>query len=126
MRKMIGITLAVVLFVAACGDDDGSLDSCEAVVDAGIDMVQDMLDTIDGMTPEEIATQWGSGETPEELQAVQEAGEALDARAAELGCSEEEMNALVAERVDRLSADSEFGRMIVEAIRGGEESLFEG
>lgn len=113
----------------ACGDDEaaadpGSLDSCESVADAAIDLIQDNLDFTDGLSQEEMAALGNSEEMPEELQATQEAGAALEARSIQLGCAPEEMNALVAARADRLTADGELGLLIIENIRAGEDAYF--
>jgi hypothetical protein len=130
------VVVALILAMAAglgsaCGEDEagadpGSMDSCEAIADAAIELIQANLDFSDGMSMEEVSTLWDSDEMPEELQAAQEAGEALEARSTEVGCGVEGMNSLIAARADRLSAEGELGQMIIESIRAGEDTFFEG
>ena len=125
VQMMIGMSLVLALVVAACGDDDSATDpeslwTCEGVADAVLELIQDkfdLIDNIDNASPEEMGAIWETG---------QEAGEALEVLATELGCDMQEMNDLITEGADRLSADSELGRLIVEGIRAGEESFFEG
>jgi len=134
MRRTPTLLLAALLAVAvaACGDDSGgsadpaSLNSCETLADASIDLLQDTLDIIDSMSAEELAAMGASEETPSELVAIETRGTALEDRADELGCTEEQMSALMTARVDDLSSDSVFGQFLIESIRAGEGGFFEG
>lgn len=130
MRRVLGFLLVLMLVAAACGDDDGadfsdpaSLDTCEAVADASADLLQETIDIMDSMTAEELAALGESEDTPEAFQEVETQGMALEARAAEIGCSEEEFASLVAERAADLTAESPLGQLILEGIKSG-ESLF--
>jgi hypothetical protein len=134
MRRTPTILLAtlVVVAVAACGDDSGgsadpaSLNSCESLADASIDLLQDTLDVVDSMSAEELAAMGSSEETPPELATIETRGTALEARAEDLGCTEEQMSSLMTARVDELSSDTVFGQFLIESIRAGEGGFFEG
>jgi len=133
MRRTPTILLAtlMVVAVAACGDDSGgsdpaSLTSCESIADAGIDLLQDTIDIIDAMSAEELAAMGNSEETPPELVSIETRGTALEARAADLGCTDEQLSSLMTARVDDLSSDTVFGQFLIESIRSGEGGFFEG
>ena len=53
------------------------------------------------------------------------AGMALEARALDLGCTDEQMSALMRERADRLRAESSIGQLLIEGLREGGEGFFE-
>ncbi|MBI5158233.1 MAG: hypothetical protein HZA58_09550 [Acidimicrobiia bacterium] len=133
MRRAPTVLLATLLVVAlaACGDDGGSADpasvnSCESLADASIALLQDTLDIIDSMSAEELAAMGNSEETPPALASIESRGTALEDRAEELGCTEEQMSALMTARVDDLSSDTVFGQFLIESIRAGEGGFFEG
>lgn len=134
MKRTASVLLATLLLVAvaACGDDDGgsanpaSLDSCASLADASIALLQDTLDIIDSMSVEELAAMGSSEETPPELAAIEARGTALEERAENLGCTEEQMSSLMIARADELDSDSVFGQFLIESIRSGEGSFFEG
>ena len=89
-------------------------------------MLQDTIDLIDGLDAAGLAALSEGGEPPPEFVAIQTQGDQLTARADEIGCSEDEMAALLADRVGDLSADSVFGQFILESISEGEGSDFFG
>ena len=124
MRRMLWLLLAVALVAAACGDDDGgggtdpaAAGSCEELADVGINLVQDAITELDSMELSEFMELAASDEMPEELQRLEEIGIQMETRAEELGCSEEEGDALLCDRVDRLQADGEVGTLIIEGIK---------
>ena len=122
-RASAPLLVALVFVVAACGDDaadPASLNSCGALADAGITLLQDTLDLIDSMSAEELAALNESADTPAVFTEFETRGDALTARAGAIGCTDEEMNSLMAARVDRLSSDSIFGQFLIESVRSGE------
>ncbi len=130
MRRTAIALAAVALVAAACGGDDSaaepaSLDSCEGLAVAGIAMLQDTIDFVDGLDASELAALGDSDTPPPEFRALQDRGDALSSRADEIGCSDEEMAALVADRAGDLSADSVFGQFILESVRSGDGGLFD-
>ena len=125
MKRLLGPLVVLALVVAACGGDDaadaGSLDSCEGIADAGIAMIQDVIDEIDGMTLEEqIAL--GGEEEPEMFQNLETRGQELETRAEEVGCSDEQMAGLVADRLGNLSSSSDFGTLVLETVKAQAEA----
>jgi len=123
MRGTIPL-LAILAVTAACGGGDDSLDldtleSCGAVADAAITVIQEMIDLLDDNSTS------GDEPDPEAGRAVEEAGEALEARAVTLGCSDEEMSRLMADLADGLEAGSVFSQLIVERLKAGEDGFFE-
>lgn len=131
MRRTSAPLLAALLFVvAACGDDGGSVDpaslnSCDSLADAGITLLQDTLDLVDSLSAEELAALGESEDTPAAFTEIETRGDALTARADTLGCTDEEMNSLMAARVDRLSSDTVFGQFLIESVRSGDGGFFE-
>jgi hypothetical protein len=123
MKKMLGLLLVLAMVAAACGDDDdaGSADNCEGVADAAIDLLQETIDALGDLSAEELAS-LDSEEPPEAFADLEAEGEALEARATELGCSDEEMGRFVADRIDDLdvAADNIIGQFILEGLRSGE------
>lgn len=131
MRRIILPTvLALALLAASCGDDGdmvdpASLGTCEEVADATIDVLQQTIDIVDGLSAEDPASSDDAGEVTDEFRAIEEAGMALEARALDLGCTDEQMSALMRERADRLSAESSIGQLVIEGLREGGEGFFE-
>jgi hypothetical protein len=130
MKRLAVALLSFALIAAACGDDGAadpaSLDSCEALAVAGIAMLQETIDLIDGLDASELAALGESDATPPEFEAIQARGDELTDRATEIGCTDEEMANLVAARAGDLSADSVFGQFILEGVQGGEGTGFFG
>ena len=125
MRRIITALLAMVLVTAACGDDAGDpadLDSCESVADATIDLVQDVIDELGGMTASEFG-EMTQGEVPPAFVEIEERGEALGTRAQELECSN--IDDLVQERAEQLTADPDnvMGQLIIEGTMEGEDVM---
>ncbi len=129
MRRLAVALLAIALVAAACGDDDaadpGSADSCEGLAVAGIAMLQETIDIIDNMDIADLIALGESDETPEVFADLESRGDELEARADELGCSDEQIATLMAERAGDLSSDSDFGRLILEGVRSGEGGFFD-
>jgi hypothetical protein len=125
MKRLLGLLVVLALVVAACGDDDaadaGSLDSCESIADAGIAMIQDVIDEIDDMTLEEQIALGSSEEEPQMFQDMEARGEELETRAEEVGCSDEQMAELVVDRLSDLSSDSDFGQLVLETVKAQAE-----
>lgn len=131
MKKFAVALLALALVAAACGDDDSavavaSLESCEGLADAGISLLQDTIDLIDGLDAAALAALGEGTEPPPEFVALQTRGDEMTARADAIGCSDEEMAGLLSDRAGGLSADSVFGQFILEGVRAGEGGDFFG
>jgi hypothetical protein len=130
MRKPIGVLL--VLFVAACGggsDDAGvdyrdpaSIADCDQLVDAGIALLQDLMDEVEGLEP--VALE--ADPPPQAFIDVEEDRGALKDRAEELDCSIQEIDTGLVDRIGELEVadDNVLGSFIVEAVSSGPEPGF--
>ena len=56
MRKLFTLMAALGLVAAACGGDSGGADSCEGVADDAIQVIQDVIDELDSLSLEDLAT----------------------------------------------------------------------
>ena len=126
MKRTIGLLLVLALVAAACGDDDSAdpLATCDGVAEATVDLVQDVIDELESMTPSEVGrlTQQGAEAFPAFAE-IATRGDELGTRIEELGCTD--IDALVAEKASRLEADpaNGFTQLIVEGTRDGEDVL---
>lgn len=118
------VLLAVAVFglvVAACGGDGGDAGSCADIADEGIAAIQEVINEIDTMSLDDL-TALGS-EDPEFITDMETRMDELDERSTELGCSDEELAELVQDRVGDLSADSEFGQLMIDQF--SDSGIFE-
>ncbi|MDY7105961.1 MAG: hypothetical protein S0880_32650 [Actinomycetota bacterium] len=115
MRRSLTAVLAVMaLILAGCGGDDDSADGASCVDLAGemMELLQDTIDVASDMTLEEMIAS-GEEDTPEFLVELETEGEALEERAEEIGCSDEEMEQLMCDRVDEIEAEGPFAEGIM-------------
>ena len=122
MKRPIVLLLALALTAAACGGDDYGLDTCEGVADATIDLVQDVIDELEAMSPADMGALTQGQEFPAFVE-IETRGAELGQTAQELACTN--IDALVTERADQLEADpaNGFTQLIVEGTRNGEDAL---
>lgn len=125
MKKLIGLLAVLSLVVAACGGDEPvSLDTCEGVAEATIDLVQDVIDELEAMSPSDFGrmSQEGTANFPAFVE-IEERGTELGLKAQELECAD--IDTLVAERADQLEADpaNAFSQLIIESTRNGEDVM---
>jgi hypothetical protein len=115
LKRFVAVIAALGLVLAACG---GETSSCEDIAAETVGLVQEVIDEIDEMSPEEIA---GQGESsPAFLTDFDEQAEQLADEATSLGCTNEEMSELIRAQAGSLTAESEFGQFFVELIQSGE------
>jgi hypothetical protein len=115
LKRFAAVIAACGLVFAACG---GGTSSCEDIANETVDLVQDVINEVDQMSPEEIA---GQGESsPDFLTDFDEQAEKLGDEAASLGCTDEEMSELIRAQSESLTAESEFGQFFVELVKSGE------
>lgn len=121
MNRLVAAICAAFMVFAACGDssggggDPGSAESCDDLVDAGIDLIQDVLDELSDLDLADIEAL--GNEPPEALNDLEARGQELEERADELGCTDEELSAGLTARVDELEADGPFAELILEGIK---------
>lgn len=111
--------LAFGLLAAACGGSISASD-CDELVDETMELFQSLIDDVDSefedMSVEDfLAT---GGDLPS-VERFEEDAEKIDELATELGCTQSEISAEVQERADELTAESDLGRFLINAIRIG-------
>lgn len=109
MRKLLVLAAAFGLVVTACGGDGAG--SCAEVADEAIVLFQEFLDEASSMTEDDFVS--GGEALFEDFEAK---GEKLDEQINDLGCTDEEMNSLMAERVGTLDAGGFLGEMLLSEI----------
>jgi len=127
MRKFTVVLLAFALLATACGGDDAAkdpadIDTCEGLADATIVMLQDVIDVLGDLDAAQTGALMG-GEMPEAFTPLEATAVAIGTRAGELQCAD--LNELLAERADDLSADDDnaFGGLIVQGVKDGDEDV---
>lgn len=114
MRKLLILAAAFGLIATGCGGD--SAGSCADVADEAIVLFQEFLNEASSMTEEDFIS--GGEAMFEDFEAK---GEKLDEQISDLGCSDEEMDSLMAERVGGLDAGGPLGELLLSEI--GEDFL---
>ncbi len=117
-RAFLVLIVAIALVLSACGG--GQPETCDEVADVTIDLMQELINDVEqevgDMSVEElIAT---GGELPSVDRFEADAAE-IDERAAELGCTQTQIQNAVTSRIGALEADTPIGQFIIEAIRSG-------
>lgn len=124
MRRAAAVILATALFVAACSSDDAaSAETCDDLARSALALIQDVLDELDGMSIEDLV-ELGDQE-PEAFANLEAEGQALDTKATELGCGEDELSAYVTSNVDDLDANGPVSELILDQIKSDPGSFFE-
>ena len=109
------------LSIVACGSEDedeepsvANADSCEELVDAFMPIMQGVLDAVSEMSMEEIMA---SEEEPEILGEFEEDLDAVEEKSNELDCQDDELQALLEDRIDELTASGPVGELVLQMIR---------
>jgi hypothetical protein len=120
ISRILSVFLAFGLLVAACGGDSISATNCEELADETIGMFQRLIDDVDDefgdMTMAEFVA---SGDELPSVEQFEEDAATIDELATEFGCSPDEMSAGVEQRLDTLTAQSDLGRFLIDAMRAG-------
>lgn len=116
LKRFVPVIAVFGLVVGACG---GGASSCEDIAADTVDMVQEVIDEVDQLTPEEIAGQEGDLDF---LADFEEESEKLADEATDSGCSTEELSEAIKAKAGSLTAESEFGKLFVELVQSGEFS----
>ena len=114
MKKTLLFLTAIALIASACGG--GS--SCAAIVDDGVELFQDVIDELDGLTLADIQ------EDPFSNDDFDRRSDDLERRTAEAGCTDEELTELFSERIGDLSAgsDNPAGQALISALTSAASS----
>ena len=119
IRRTLILVAALALLAASCGGSI-SAENCDELVDETIELFQRLIDDVDSefddMSVEDfLAT---GGELPS-IEQFEEDAAKIDELGAELGCTQREITSDVQNRVGELTAESDLGRFLIDAIRAG-------
>jgi hypothetical protein len=115
MRKLLVVIAVLSLVAVSCGSGD-SADSCEGVADDAVGIIQDMIDQFDSMTTDDMMAMASEGE-PEAVTEMTNKLDSLQQKAVALGCSDDQMTTLLADRAGNLKAETSIGQMMVDEIQ---------
>ena len=119
IARFLVLIVAFGLLAAACSDSI-SASNCDEIADESIALFQRLIDDVDAefadMSMEEyLATEGGLPSVEQfEVDAA-----TIDELATELGCTQPDIGAAVRKRTDELTAKSDLGRFLINAIRVG-------
>lgn len=119
MKKALGLLLVLALTAAACGGGGGGItdpaeaNSCADLAEVTINMTQEAIDAFDEMSIADFAALGETGEMPEAITRLEALGRQLEQRAAELGCSDDELMELTCARIGDLKASGDFGKLML-------------
>lgn len=99
MRRFLAIVSTVAVITAACGG--GSSGGCAAIVDDGVDLLQEAIDSLAGLTLSEIEND------PFDDPDLDRRFDELEQRSDDEGCTDDELNDLFKDGFDRLEADGD-------------------
>lgn len=120
IRRLLVLLAAIGLVASACGGDSISASNCDELVDETIELFQRLIADVDAefedMSVEDFVAI--GGDLPSIEQFEQDA-ETIDELAVELGCTQTEIASAVQGRVGELTAQSDLGRFLIDAIRSG-------
>ena len=116
-RTVLPLILALAVLLSSCG---GQPETCDELADETVKLMQGLIDDVekelgDVSVEELIAT---GGDLPSAERFEEDAAK-IDERAAELGCTQAEIQNGVAARANQLEADTPIGQFLIEAIRDG-------
>jgi hypothetical protein len=119
IRRILGLFLALGLLASACGDSISATD-CEELADETMELFQSLIDDIDSEFEDMSVGEYlaSGGELPS-VERFEDDAATIDELATELGCTQSEIGAAVQERVNELTAASDLGRFLIDAIRAG-------
>lgn len=118
MRKLITLLAALALVAAGCGGGEAG---CGAIMDDGLELFQDALDELEGLTLSDLADPSADPFSSGDFEAR---ADELDRRTRDADCTDEEMAELFAERIDELSVgdDNPAGQFLVSILKQAAES----
>ena len=111
------LIVALALVAAGCGGGEGG---CNAIMDDGIQLFQDALDELEGLTLADLSE---ADSDPFSSADFERRSEELEERTEEAGCTDEEMSELFADRVDELEVgdNNPAGQFLVSILQQAAE-----
>jgi len=94
--------------------DVAGMNSCAALADGAIVLIQALIDIIDSVSLDDM--ELITGQEDIFIQA-EDIGMAMDDQAEALDCTDAEIEALILDRVDQLTAEGFFGQLLIDGIR---------
>ncbi len=117
MTRNLAVALALLLMLTACGG--GEAQTCDEIATQTVDLIQDLIDDVDAEFEEMSIEEFlALGDDLPSLESFRTESEAIDERAAELGCTQTELAADVIAQADRLEANTELGEFVIELLVG--------
>lgn len=120
MRRLLAPILGLLLVASSCGSGAISASDCDGVVDESLALIQRLIDDVDqefgDVTVQEFIA---LGEDLPSLDRFAEDAATIDDIAAELGCTRDQISTAVDARAGELTAETDLGRFLINAIRTG-------
>ena len=117
-RTFLPLFVSFALVVAACGG--GQAETCDELAEETVELMQRLIDDVEKeMGDASIEDLLASGGDLPSVEHIEEDSAKIDERAAELGCTQAEIQNAVAARANQLEASTPIGQFLIEAIRDG-------
>ena len=117
-RAFLPLIVVVALVLAACGG--GPAETCDVLADETGELMPRLIDDVEKeMGDVSIEDLLASGGGLPSVEHIEEESAKIDERAAELGCTQAEIQNGVAARANQLEATTPIGQFFIEAIRDG-------
>ena len=119
LRLLIPFVL-VAFLVSACSSGGISASNCDEIVDETMELFQRLIDDVDAEFEDMTVTEFMAteGDLPS-LSRFEEDAQTIDDLAAELGCTQTQISEDVIARSGELTAETDLGRFIIDALRVG-------
>lgn len=118
MKKALGLLLTLALATAACGGgagtDPAAAKSCDELADVGINVLQDALDSVSGMTVDDLMDMTDLPPAISLLETID-----FDTPADTLGCSDDAMETLSCDKIGNLKADGAAAEFMLDGFSSG-------
>lgn len=120
MFRTLVVAALFAMVVAGCGGDDISASNCDEVVDETVELIQKLIDDVDAEFGERTVQDFidTGGDLPS-IESFEEDAAKIDEIAADLGCTQSQISTGLDARTDELSASTDLGRFLIDAIRAG-------
>jgi hypothetical protein len=120
LQRLVVIVVLVAVLGTACGSQPAT---CDEVADRTIELAQDLIDDlgreVPDQSPEDIIDRLRAGDDLPSISKFERRARALGDRAADLGCTQDQLQQALVARADRLTATTELGEFIIEGIKRG-------
>ena len=121
LRRLLVFALVLAFVAAACSS---APETCDEVADQTIELTQDLIDEVEAeigeLSVEDLLASLAAGEDLPSVVAFEERAEKLSEQAADLGCTQTQLEDAVTARAGELTAETPVGRLIIQGIeRGG-------